>query len=159
MENSQGLPSWNNGLESACRCRGHRFDPWPRKIPHAAERLSQCATSTEPALGAHESQLLKAVHPDPALRNNRRHRKKPDRAAESSPVYGNERRPARSNEDPVQTEKEKNEKKYLSYNIKKQTYHLKRRAGLDCAVYWPFLKFIVLSRIIARRVSHTQLVG
>ena len=123
MENSQGLPSSHNGQESACRCRGHRFDPWPRKIPHAVERLSQCAATPEPALGAHESQLLKAVHPDPALQNDRRHRKKPDRAAESCPVYSNGKRSARSNKDPVQTEKEKNEeRKYLSYNIKKQTY-------------------------------------
>ena len=26
------------------------FEPWSRKIPHAAEQLSQCATTTEPAL-------------------------------------------------------------------------------------------------------------
>nr|XP_058902079.1 pyruvate dehydrogenase phosphatase regulatory subunit, mitochondrial-like [Kogia breviceps] len=30
--------------------RGHRFEPWSGKIPHAAEQLSPCATSTEPAL-------------------------------------------------------------------------------------------------------------
>ena len=29
---------------------GHGFDPWSRKIPHAAEQLSLCATTTEPAL-------------------------------------------------------------------------------------------------------------
>ena len=29
---------------------GHRFEPWSRKIPHAAEQLSPCATATEPAL-------------------------------------------------------------------------------------------------------------
>ena len=26
------------------------FNPWPRKIPHAAEQLSPCTTITEPAL-------------------------------------------------------------------------------------------------------------
>ena len=26
------------------------FDPWSRKIPHAVEQLSPCATTTEPAL-------------------------------------------------------------------------------------------------------------
>ena len=31
-------------------CRGHGFHPWSRKIPHAAEQLSLCATTTEPAL-------------------------------------------------------------------------------------------------------------
>ena len=27
-------------LRSACQCRGHGFDPWSRKIPHAMEQLS-----------------------------------------------------------------------------------------------------------------------
>ena len=26
------------------------FEPWSRKIPHATEQLSPCATTTEPAL-------------------------------------------------------------------------------------------------------------
>ena len=30
--------------ESACRCRGHKFDLWPRKSPHTAEQRSPCAT-------------------------------------------------------------------------------------------------------------------
>ena len=41
------LPWWHSGYESACQCRGHRFDPWPRKIPHAAKQLSPHATTTE----------------------------------------------------------------------------------------------------------------
>ena len=36
-------------LESAAQCRGHGFEPWSVKIPHAAEQLSPCATTTEPA--------------------------------------------------------------------------------------------------------------
>ena len=28
----------------------HGFEPWSRKIPHAAGQLSPCATATEPAL-------------------------------------------------------------------------------------------------------------
>ena len=44
-----GLPWWCSGWESACQCRGHRFEPWSGKIPHAAERLGPCATTTEPA--------------------------------------------------------------------------------------------------------------
>ena len=43
-----GLPWWRSGW-SSCRCKGHRFDPWSGKIPHAAEQLSPCATTTEPA--------------------------------------------------------------------------------------------------------------
>ena len=45
-----GLPWWRSGWESACQCRGHGFEPWSRKIPLAAEQLSLCATTTEPAL-------------------------------------------------------------------------------------------------------------
>ena len=45
-----GLPWWRSGWESACQCRGHGFEPWPGGIPHAAEQLSPCATTTEPAL-------------------------------------------------------------------------------------------------------------
>ena len=27
--------------------RGHRFEPWSGKIPHASEQLSPCTTTTE----------------------------------------------------------------------------------------------------------------
>ncbi|KAJ8794086.1 hypothetical protein J1605_019078 [Eschrichtius robustus] len=30
--------------------RGHGFEPWSGKIPHASEQLSLCATTTEPVL-------------------------------------------------------------------------------------------------------------
>ena len=59
----KGLPCWHSGLESACwaslmaqwlrihcQCRGHRFEPCSGRIPHAAEQLSPCTTTTEPAL-------------------------------------------------------------------------------------------------------------
>ena len=35
-------------LRIACQCRGHRLESWSWKIPHAAEQLSPCATTTEP---------------------------------------------------------------------------------------------------------------
>ena len=44
-----GLPWWHSGWESACQCRGHRFEPWSGKIPHATEWLGPWATTTEPA--------------------------------------------------------------------------------------------------------------
>ena len=44
-----GLPWWRSGWESACQCRGHGFEPWSGKIPHAAEQLGLWATTTEPA--------------------------------------------------------------------------------------------------------------
>ena len=39
--------------------QGHGFEPWSGKIPHAAEQLGPCATTTEPA------------HLEPVLRNGR----------------------------------------------------------------------------------------
>ena len=44
-----GLPWWRSGWESACQCRGHGFEPWSGKIPHAAEQLGPWATITGPA--------------------------------------------------------------------------------------------------------------
>ena len=41
------FPWWSSGKECACRCRGHRFNSWYRKISHAAEQLSLRATATE----------------------------------------------------------------------------------------------------------------
>ena len=41
----EGLPWWRSGWESACQCRGHGFEPWSGRIPHAAERLSPCTTT------------------------------------------------------------------------------------------------------------------
>ena len=37
--NPAGLPWRLSGKESACQCRRHGFDPWSRKIPHAAVQL------------------------------------------------------------------------------------------------------------------------
>ena len=56
-----GLPWWRSGWESACQCRGHGFEPWPGKIPHATEQLGPWATITEPA------------RLEPVLRNKRGH--------------------------------------------------------------------------------------
>ena len=42
-----GLPWWLSGKEPTCQCRRHRFVPWSRKIPHAAEQQSPGATTIE----------------------------------------------------------------------------------------------------------------
>ena len=34
------LPWWLSGKESACQCRGHRFNPWVRKIPLEKEKAA-----------------------------------------------------------------------------------------------------------------------
>ena len=43
-----GFLWWSRGEESTCQCREHGFNPWSRKIPHAVEQLSPCATTAEP---------------------------------------------------------------------------------------------------------------
>ena len=48
-DEGRGLPWWRNGWESTCQCRGHGFEPWSGKIPHAVEQLDLWATITEPA--------------------------------------------------------------------------------------------------------------
>ena len=42
-----GLAWWHSEEESTCQCRGHGFDPWSRKIPHAMGQPSLCAPTTE----------------------------------------------------------------------------------------------------------------
>ena len=54
-----GLSWWLSGKESTCQYRGHGFDPWSRKIPHATGQLSPCATTPK----ACELQLLTFAHP------------------------------------------------------------------------------------------------
>ena len=44
----RGFPG-GSGWESACRCKGHGFEPWSGRIPHAAEQLGPWATIAEPA--------------------------------------------------------------------------------------------------------------
>ena len=34
IANNAGIPGWSSGEESAMQCKGHRFDPWSRKILH-----------------------------------------------------------------------------------------------------------------------------
>jgi len=45
-----GLPWWSSGEEPACQVRGHVFDPWSGKIPHAVGQLSPSATASQPRL-------------------------------------------------------------------------------------------------------------
>ena len=52
VKNTQkGFPWWSNGYESTCQGRGHGFDPWSGKIPHAIEQQSPSTATTEPDLG------------------------------------------------------------------------------------------------------------
>ena len=61
LKREGGLPWWYSDWESACQCRGHGFEPWSGKIPHATEQLGPWATTAEPA------------RLEPVLRNKRGH--------------------------------------------------------------------------------------
>ena len=54
-----GFPGGTLVENLPAQCRGHGFEPWSGKIPHAAEQLGPWATTTEPA------------HLEPVLRNKR----------------------------------------------------------------------------------------
>ena len=53
--NTLGLPWWSGGQESTCQRGGHGIDAWPGKIPHAAEQLTPCTTTSEPFALVHAS--------------------------------------------------------------------------------------------------------
>ena len=61
LKSTQGLPRWSSGWEPACHSRGHGFDPWSGKIPHAIGRHRQRRTASEPVLGS-----LGATQSEPA---------------------------------------------------------------------------------------------
>ena len=72
-----------SGEESACKCRGHGFDPWSGKIPYAMEPLSPCTTTPEPVPEPPGTATTKPMCPDyqslrapePMLCNKRSHGK------------------------------------------------------------------------------------
>ena len=71
-------------LKCACQSRGHRFDLWFRKIPHAPEQLSPSTTTTEPCAleplnwnyWAYALQLPKSENLETVLHSKRSHCKK-----------------------------------------------------------------------------------
>ena len=65
------------------QCKGHGFDPWSRKIPHATEQLSLCTTTTEPALKIPRATTIEPTHLGPVLCNKRSH-------LSEKPVHHNE---------------------------------------------------------------------
>ena len=75
----QGLPWWCSGQESACQCRGHGFELWSRKIPHAMEQQSPRATTTEARMPRAHTLQQRVTH-----------------------ARCNQRKPAHRNKDPMQ---------------------------------------------------------
>ena len=99
-----GLPWWCSGWESACQCRGHGFEPWSGRIPHAVEQLGPWATITEPA------------RVEPVLRNKRgRDSERPAHRNEGWPPLATTREsPHTRNEDPTQQSINQSIKKKIS---------------------------------------------
>ncbi|KAM9079980.1 asparaginyl-tRNA synthetase isoform 2-T2 [Megaptera novaeangliae] len=83
--------------------RGHRFEPWSRKIPHATEQLSPCDTTTEPVLYSLCATTTEAHAP----RAHAAQREKPPQREACAPQQGvtlarrNWGKPTCSNEDPT----------------------------------------------------------
>ena len=65
-----GLPWWLSGYESACQCRGHRFDPWRGTIPHAAEQLILSATLLNPAATIEPKTQYSAIREATTMRSS-----------------------------------------------------------------------------------------
>ena len=101
-----GLPWWRSGGESACQCRGHGFEPWSGKIPHAAEQLGPWGTTTEPA------------RLEPVLRNRRGR-------DGGRPAHRDEERPplATTGESPHTETKTQKQPKKKSLLYFKSTFH------------------------------------
>jgi len=75
-----------------CQCRGHRFNPWYGKIPHAVGQLNPCATTTEPM-------SLEPVPRNERSHSNEKHKRCNQRVA---PSPCNKRKSVQRNEDPMQ---------------------------------------------------------
>ena len=75
VANNAGIPWWSSGEESAIQCKGHRFDPWSRKIPHeqdnyeptcagqlcpSATTTVSCTTTTEARAPQQEKNTLRS---------------------------------------------------------------------------------------------------
>ena len=63
------LPWCLSGEESACRCQGHGFNPWSRKIPHATKLLSHNCWACALESGSHNYWSLCTLQP--VLRSKR----------------------------------------------------------------------------------------
>ena len=59
--------------ESTCQCRGHRFNPWPREIPHAVEQLNPCTTTAALETQSPGASTTEAPRLEPGTHNKRRH--------------------------------------------------------------------------------------
>ena len=59
----KGLPWWRSVENLPANAGDTGFEPWSGKIPHAAEQLSPCDTTTEPALWSQRATTTEARAP------------------------------------------------------------------------------------------------
>ena len=57
----EGLPWWSSGWESTCQGRGHRFDPWSRRILNVVEQLGPDSDGPSRLLGEAPRMELKTT--------------------------------------------------------------------------------------------------
>ena len=97
------LPWWSRGWEALSR--GHGFDPWSRRIPHAMKQLGPCNIILEPMCPRGRPWWLRW----PMLCNNRTHcNEKPAHHSQRVALaHRNYReKPSRSNEEPLHCNKD-----------------------------------------------------
>ena len=63
FKEQRGLLWWFSGQESACQCRRNGFNPWFRKIPHAAKQIGPYAATIEPAPQSQEGTVTEPTCP------------------------------------------------------------------------------------------------
>ena len=105
LKDGGGLLWWLSDKESICQCRRRGFDPWFRKILHAEEQLSPCATTTEPKSHNYWAcvlQRLKPACPVPVLTREATTTRNPWTATKSSPHSPQLEKSPCSNKDPAQ---------------------------------------------------------
>ena len=105
QETDVGLPWWSSGWEFACQWRGHGFDHWSGKIPHAVEQLSLSSTTVQPALQSQNSAATESCMPQSRTREaNKRsycNEKSAHLSERGAPACCNQRKSACSNNDPA----------------------------------------------------------
>ena len=121
-----GLPWWHSGWESACQCRGHGFEPWSGKIPHATEQLGPWATTTEPA----------RLQPVPRSKRGRDSERPAHRDEEWPPLAATRESPRTETKTQHSQKKNKKKKKYCSFASSKPLCSCIKAHGTES---WDFM--------------------
>ena len=83
LTTSSPIPWWSTHWESACQCKGHEFNPWSGKFPHARTKphvpqlLSQCSRAHGPQLLSPCAATTEANAPTACVLQQEKHCNKP----------------------------------------------------------------------------------